>query len=161
MSELLFECYDIPSVSYGIDSLFSFHHNKTGDNGLIISFGYYTTHVIPVLNRCVQENKIRRLNIGGFNMITFLHRLLQLKYPVHANAILLSRVEWLLYNHCTVAYDYMGELQKWSKLEFYEKNVKIIQLPYNAATATSTTLTSINKVMITILLITNSESFLL
>lgn len=143
MSELLFECYDIPSVSYGIDSLFSFYHNKIGENGLIISFGYYTTHVIPVLRRCIQTDNIRRLNIGGFNMITFLHRLLQLKYPVHANAILLSRVEWILHNHCAFAYDYLEELRKWSKLEFYKKNVKIIQLPYNVATVTSTTLTGI------------------
>lgn len=140
MSELLFECYDIPSVTYGIDSLFSFYHNKIGDNGLIISFGYHTTHVIPILNRKVQLEKIRRLNIGGFHMITFLHRLLQLKYPVHANALLLSRIEWLLHTHCFVAYDYLEELRKWSKLDFYEKNVKIIQLPFNA-TVTNTTLT--------------------
>lgn len=27
MSELLFECYNVPSVAYGIDSLFSLYHN--------------------------------------------------------------------------------------------------------------------------------------
>ena len=29
MSELLFECYHVPSVAYGIDSLFSLHNNFT------------------------------------------------------------------------------------------------------------------------------------
>lgn len=134
MSELLFECYDIPGVAYGVDSLFSFSHNKIGDNGLIVSLGYYTIHIIPILNGVIQLTKVRRINLGGFHMITFLHRLLQLKYPVHANAILLSRIEWLLHNHCSVAYDYIEELRKWSNLEFYEQNVKRIQLPYNAAT---------------------------
>ena len=28
MSELLFECYNVPSVAYGIDSLFSLYHNS-------------------------------------------------------------------------------------------------------------------------------------
>lgn len=132
MSELLFECYDVPSICYGIDSLFSFAHNDLGKNGLIVSFGYNTIHVIPVLDGFAQYTKIRRINLGGFQIISFLHRLLQLKYPVHLNAISLSRIEWLLHTHCSIAYDYFEELQKWSTLEFYEKNVKKIQLPYNA-----------------------------
>ena len=28
MSELLFECYNVPSVAYGIDSLFSLYNNN-------------------------------------------------------------------------------------------------------------------------------------
>lgn len=131
MSELLFECYDVPGISYGIDSLLSFAHNRLGENGLIVSIGYYTIHIIPVLNGAAQYTQMRRINLGGFQIITFLHRLLQLKYPVHVNAISLSRVEWLLHTHCSVAYDYLDELKKWSCLQFYEENVKKIQLPYN------------------------------
>lgn len=132
MSELLFECYGVPGVCYGIDSLFSFAHNNLGENGLIVSIGYYAIHVIPVLGGIAQHSKMRRINLGGFQIMTFLHRLLQLKYPVHVNAISLSRIEWLLHTHCSVAYDYSDELKKWSSLEFYEKNVKKIQLPFNA-----------------------------
>ncbi|XP_031622283.1 actin-related protein 5 [Contarinia nasturtii] len=146
MSELLFECYDVPAICYGIDSLFSFKHNNLGENGLIVSIGYYTIHIIPVLNGVAQYTKIRRINLGGFQIITFLHRLLQLKYPVHVNAISLSRIEWLLHTHCSVAYDYLEELKKWSSLEFYEKNVKKIQLPYNApVNSTNVTLTAEQK----------------
>lgn len=138
MSELLFECYDIPSISYGIDSVFGFNHNNLGENGLIISIGYYTIHIIPILNGVAQHTKIRRINLGGFQIIAFLHKLLQLKYPVHVNAISLSRVEWLLHTHCSVAYDYIDELKKWSSLQFYEENVKIIQLPFNVPVNSST-----------------------
>ena len=52
MSELLFECYGIPKVAYGIDSLFSFYHNNPKNmisSGLIISSGYQCTHILPIL----------------------------------------------------------------------------------------------------------------
>lgn len=147
MSELLFECYDVPSICYGIDSLFSFTQNSLDNNGLVISIGYYTVHIIPVLNGHAQYTKIRRINLGGFQIISFLHKLLQLKYPVHVNAISLSRVEWLLHTHCSVAYDYLEELKKWSNLQFYEENVKIIQLPYNApVNSTNVTLTGLKQI---------------
>lgn len=53
MSELLFECYGVPSVAYGIDALFSAHYNfgiKEGTDALIISSGHQTTYILPVLN---------------------------------------------------------------------------------------------------------------
>ncbi|KAJ6649385.1 Actin-related protein 5 [Pseudolycoriella hygida] len=144
MSELLFECYDVPSICYGIDSLFALKHNNIGENGLIISCGYHTTHVIPVLYHQIISQKVRRINLGGFHIIAFLHRLLQLKYPVHINAITLSRVEWLLHNHCSFALDYIDELKKWSSVTFYDENVRKIQLPYNTPVAV-TTLTAEQK----------------
>lgn len=130
MSELLFECYSVPSVSYGVDLLHSFQRNAIGDNGLIICCGYHTTHIVPVLNGKTQHAKSRRINLGGYHMTNYLHRLLQLKYPVHVNAITLSRAEELLHNHCSIATDYSEELKKWSSIDFYENHVKKIQLPF-------------------------------
>lgn len=71
-------------------------------------------------------------------MITYLHRLLQLKYPIHVNNITLSRVEELLHEHCSVAYDYKEMLEKWASHEYYEKNVKKIQLPFSQIVAAPT-----------------------
>ncbi|KAI8096795.1 uncharacterized protein BX664DRAFT_66331 [Halteromyces radiatus] len=50
MSELLFECYNAPSVTYGIDALFS-HYANGGENedGIIVSSGHNSTHIIPTL----------------------------------------------------------------------------------------------------------------
>ncbi|XP_037915292.1 actin-related protein 5 isoform X2 [Hermetia illucens] len=146
MSELLFECYDVPSVCYGVDSIYSFQHNQIGVNGLIISCGYHTTHIIPVLNNVQIASKARRINLGGFHMINFLHRLLQLKYPVHVNAITISRIEELLHNYCSISFDYMADLKKWAFLEFYEENVKKIQLPYNTPATSTSTLTAEQKI---------------
>ncbi len=68
MSELLFECYNIPSVCYGIDGLFSYFYNKQYlpqeaiNDSLVISSGYLTTHHLPLLN-----NQLVSLNIKRYN----------------------------------------------------------------------------------------------
>ncbi|XP_053673909.1 actin-related protein 5 [Anopheles nili] len=145
MSELLFECYDIPGLSYGVDCLFSLYSNQRAKNGLVIATGYHTTHVVPVMDGHIVVDKIRRINIGGSNMIAFLHRCLQLKYTFHMNAITLSRSEVLLHKYGEYAYDYMQSLRDWSSVEYYEENVKKIQLPYNQTVA-APTLTNEQKV---------------
>lgn len=139
MSELLFECYQVPSVCYGIDSLFSFSLNDSPKGtGLIVSIGYTTTHVIPYIDGRHISDKIRRMNVGGSHMLSYLHRLLQLKYPVHVNNITLSRVEELLHNHCSIAYDYKDALKLWSSHDHYEKSIRKIQLPFSQVIAAPT-----------------------
>lgn len=139
MSELLFECYNIPSISYGVDCLHSYHYAqvKPKVNALLVSFGYHTTHVIPIINNKTIFVNTRRLNLGGFHVISFLHRILQLKYPSHSTAITLSRAEELLQTICLVALDYKDELKKWTDANYYEDNTKKIQLPFSSAAASS------------------------
>lgn len=134
MSELLFECYSVPGISYGIDALFSYNYSDKPpkEDALLISLGYHTMHIIPVLGGRVIFGNSRRINTGGYHVVSFLHRMLQLKYPAHANAITLSRAEELLHTICLIAADYREELNKWLHPEYYEKNTKIIQLPYTA-----------------------------
>lgn len=134
----------MPGIAYGVDSLFAHHFEKRVQplsEALIINLGYHTCHVIPVLNNQTVFENVRRLNIGGFHIITFLHRILQLKYPAHATAITLSRAEELLHTICEIALDYVGQLNKWLDVDYYEENIKKIQLPYNfVATTTALTL---------------------
>lgn len=133
MSELLFEGYHVPKVAYGVDSLFSFHYNNAMDlarTGFIISCGYHVTHLIPVLNGRAHLKHSRRINVGGGHLTSFLHRLLQLKYPVHFSAITLSRAEGLIHEHVCFADNYVESLAKWAELEYYEENVHKIQLPF-------------------------------
>ncbi|XP_026726192.1 actin-related protein 5 [Trichoplusia ni] len=141
MSELLFEGYGVPGVSYGVDSLFSMYKNDIGDSALIINCGYHTIHIIPVIRGQVIVDHARRINLGGSEMIYYLHKLLQLKYPVHVNAITMSRVEEILQEHSSIALNYQDEIRKWANPDYYEANVKRIQLPYVQA-ASSTGLTA-------------------
>jgi actin-related protein 5 len=139
MSELLFECYQVPSVCYGVDSLFSFSFNDNPNGtSLIISIGFNSTHVIPFIDGKQVAEKTRRINVGGNHMLNYLHRLMQLKYPVHVNNITLSRIEELFHGHCSIAYDYFDALKLWSSHDYYEKYVKKVQLPYSQVSAPPT-----------------------
>ncbi|XP_020654112.3 actin-related protein 5 [Pogona vitticeps] len=134
MSELLFECYQVPKVSYGVDSLYSFYHNKKQGwpcSGLIVSSGYQCTHILPVLDGRLDARNCKRINLGGCQAAMYLQRLLQLKYPGHFAAITLSRVEEILHEHSYVAEDYKEEMQKWRSPEYYENNVHKMQLPFS------------------------------
>ncbi|XP_045151438.1 actin-related protein 5 [Echinops telfairi] len=141
MSELLFECYGIPKVAYGIDGLFSFYHNKPknlSSHGLIISSGYQCTHILPILEGRLDAKNCKRINLGGSQAAGYLQRLLQLKYPGHLAAITLSRMEEILHEHSYIAEDYLEELQKWRCPDYYEDNVHKMQLPFSSKLLGST-----------------------
>uniref|UniRef100_A0A6I8RI90 Actin-related protein 5 n=1 Tax=Xenopus tropicalis TaxID=8364 RepID=A0A6I8RI90_XENTR len=134
VSELLFECYRVPKVSFGIDGLYSFYHNNkdlSPASGLVVSSGYHCTHILPVLRGRLDAKNCKRINIGGFHSVTYLQRLLQLKYPGHVPAITLSRMEEILHEHCYVPEDYIDELRKWRCPDYYEENVHKMQLPFS------------------------------
>lgn len=66
MSELLFEGYGVPAVSYGVDSLLSMYRNDIGDSALIVNCGYHTIHIIPVIRGKVIAEQSRRINLGKY-----------------------------------------------------------------------------------------------
>lgn len=57
-SELLFEQYSVPTLTYCIDSVMSFYQNNRpsvpsapfNGEGLVISFNTASTSVVPILN---------------------------------------------------------------------------------------------------------------
>ncbi|KAM7412252.1 hypothetical protein PAMA_021952 [Pampus argenteus] len=136
MSELLFECYQVPHVSYGVDGMYSFYHNNTQRNlqpphtGIVLSSGYHCSHILPVINGRLDAVNCKRVNLAGAQAASYLQRLLQLKYPGHLAAITLSRMEELLHEHSYTAVDYQEELEKWRSPEFYEREVHRMQLPF-------------------------------
>ncbi|KAM9856040.1 actin-related protein 5 [Aulostomus maculatus] len=137
MSELLFECYGVPFVSYGVDGLYSFYHNNTQRNprqpqtGIVLSSGFHCSHILPVINGRLDAANCKRVNVAGSQAASYLQRLLQLKYPGHLAAITLSRMEELLHEHSYTAVDYQEELEKWRSPEFYEREVHRMQLPFS------------------------------
>lgn len=63
MSELLFESYQVPSITYGVDSLFSMYANgpERAQDGIVVSAGHHYSHVIPVLGGQVHMQHAKRL----------------------------------------------------------------------------------------------------
>jgi actin-related protein 5 len=60
LTELLFECYKIPSLCFGVDSLFSFKKNVNQKNGLILSSGFNSTFVLPYVDGVLDSNNSRK-----------------------------------------------------------------------------------------------------
>lgn len=130
MSEMLFEGYGALSVTYGLDSLFSYHYNK-GSSGLVISSSHAATHVIPVLDRKPQLQSCARLNWGGSQAQEYLMKLLKLKFPNFPGKIYMEHMESFLKQFAYISMDFQSELAgylDWKGLE--ASNDIVIQYPF-------------------------------
>ena len=116
MSELLFEAYNVSKLAYGIDCLFSKYYNIDqimSDTFLIISSGFQSTHILPVVLGQPDIKNALRINLGGYNCTAFMQRLLQLKYPHYASKLNLTRMEQIVHELCYVPIDYNKALKTW------------------------------------------------
>eukprot|EP01080_Neovahlkampfia_damariscottae_P009935 gene9935-2256_t len=130
ISELLFECYQIPSLCFGIDSLFSYYKNSNQKNGLILSSGFNSTHILPFVNGKFDSEKSRKIPIGGFHATDLMLKLMQLKYPMHRPSITVENVQQLKEHHTIVSNNYLQQIRSLSRdRDYFNKNTIIIQLP--------------------------------
>ncbi|KAK4103718.1 ARP5-like protein [Parathielavia hyrcaniae] len=130
MNETIFECYGAPSVVYGIDSLFSYRHNR-GKTGLVVSSSYSATHLIPVYDSKAMLSQAIRLNWGGWHAAEYLLKLIRLKYyagfPGKLNS---SQAEHMVRDFCYVALDYDQEAARYLDWTGLEDRERIVQFPY-------------------------------
>lgn len=132
MTEIVFECYNAPSVAYGIDSLFSYRHNK-GNTGLVVSSSYSATHVIPVYNSKAILSQAIRLNWGGSHAADYLLKLVRLKYRDHLSGNLKlnqSQAEYWLKDFCYISSDYDTEVKNYLEWTGLEDRERIVQYPF-------------------------------
>ena len=129
MNELLFECYNAPSLVYGIDSLFSYNFNK-GKSGLIISSSHSSTHVIPVLNSKAIMSSVSRLNWGGFQGAEYLLKLLRLKYPSFPSKVYDYQAQHMVREHCYVSQSFDKEMRSFLDWTGLESRDHVVQYPF-------------------------------
>ena len=130
LNEMLFECYGAPSVTVGIDSLFSYRYNK-GTSGLIVSSSHTSTHIIPVLDRKPYLQSCARLHWGGSQAQEYLFRLIRLKYPHFPGKMTNEQMEAYIQRYCYLSKDFPNEMSTfldWTGLE--EERDIIIQYPF-------------------------------
>ena len=130
MNEIMFECYAVPSLAYGIDSLFSYRYHS-GTSGLVVSSSHAASHIIPVLARTPLFHAATRLNWGGSQAQDYLLKLLRLKYPTFPGRFAFEQMEEYIKRYCRMSQDYDQELSHyldWSGLE--EQRDVIIQYPF-------------------------------
>ncbi|KAI9593329.1 hypothetical protein BDF19DRAFT_415439 [Syncephalis fuscata] len=129
MSELAFECYGVPSVSYGIDAMFSYYQNghSMKKDGIICSMGHAATHILPIVGGRGLFNSCKRLSFGGRDAEDFMLKLMQSKYPTFPSRMSSFQARSLVYNH-TYERKYADETT------FHELN-HTIQFPYTSVKA--------------------------
>ncbi|KAF8938195.1 Nuclear actin-protein involved in chromatin remodeling, partial [Dissophora ornata] len=134
MSELLFESYQVPSVTYGIDSLFSLYANgpERSRDGIVVSAGHHFSHVIPVSGGKVYLEHAKRISYGGVPASEYMLKLMQMKYPTFPMKMSTTQSETILINHTYVAHDYLEELASYEDPEVFKKKDRVIQFPFVA-----------------------------
>lgn len=128
-NELFFEAYNVQSVAYGIDSLFSYHYNG-GTDGVVMSSGHESTTVIPVLEGKGILSLAKRINWGGRQAGAFMKNLLDLKYPYFPNKINLGQAASLVHDHCYISKDYAHEVANFIKFDSLEDRERVIHAPF-------------------------------
>lgn len=129
MNEIIFECYQAPSLATGIDSLFSYRYNK-GKTGLVVSSSYSSTHVIPVFDSKAMLAQAIRLNWGGWHAAEYLLKLIRLKYPSFPGKLNASQAEHMIRDHCYISKSYDDELKSYLDWTGLEDRDVVIQYPF-------------------------------
>lgn len=113
-SELLFECYGVPSVCFGVDSLFGLHYNVSKgfappSNALIVSSGFETTHVLVYLDGKPRYDLCSRLSLGSNQLQQYALDRLSLTYPRHRAHLSRPRARELVELYGEVSSDSFAE----------------------------------------------------
>ncbi|KAI0321914.1 hypothetical protein OF83DRAFT_1161548 [Amylostereum chailletii] len=137
-SELMFELYSVPSLTYAVDSVMSFYHNNhppapspfTSD-GLVVSFNTASTSVVPILNGKGIMSQARRIPWGAQQSNEYLLKLIQLKYPTFSTRVTNIQTSWMLQSFCEVAPDYLGLLRRLRDPAQLRAIERVVQFPFD------------------------------
>ena len=117
----MFELYGVPSLTYGIDMLYSYyynHYNKIKNsndiglgNCLIISSSNQVTHIVPIIQNKIDIKNTRRISIGSENAKDLLMKTLHLKYPEIKQKLTNEVIQDIYHNYTMTALDYEQQLK--------------------------------------------------
>lgn len=129
--QLLFECYGIPQVTFGIDALFSFYaNNEPRSSGLVINSGNEDTTIIPVIDGKGIVSEAKRINWGGRQSTDYLSSLLALKYPYFPSKPTTNQFQNLYQDFCRFSSNYDEEIDRILSLEALETENVVIEAPF-------------------------------
>ncbi|KJA21851.1 hypothetical protein HYPSUDRAFT_41467 [Hypholoma sublateritium FD-334 SS-4] len=136
-SELMFELYSVPSLTYCVDGIMSFYQNNLPaptdpftENGLVISFNTASTSVIPILRGKGVLSLAKRIPWGASQASEYLLKLIQLKYPNFPTRVTNVQTNWMLHNFCEVATDFHGLLRKLRDPLNLRNSEIVVQFPF-------------------------------
>ncbi|OJA15150.1 hypothetical protein AZE42_04698 [Rhizopogon vesiculosus] len=137
-SELMFEQYSVPSLTYCVDSVMSFYQNNKppssspfGADGLVVSFNTASTSVIPILDGKGVLSHAKRIPWGTQQSTEYLLKLIQLKYSSFPTRVTSAQASWMLHNFCSFATDYPAVLRSLKVPAYMRTAERIIQFPFS------------------------------
>ncbi|KAK4686158.1 actin-related protein 5, partial [Tremellales sp. Uapishka_1] len=128
-SEILFELYNAPSVTYGIDSLFAFSRQKHSD-GLSISLGHNSSTIIPVVAGKGVLSRAKRLPWGGAQASELMLKLAQLKYPSFPVKVTPAQATFMYRESCYFSSDYESEIRELADPIKMSATTQVHQFPF-------------------------------
>ena len=119
MTELMIELYGVPSLTYGIDMMFSYYYNNYENiknnaglgNCLILSSSNQVTHILPIIENKIDLKNTRRISIGSENSKDLLMKSLQLKYSDIKQKLTNEVIQEIYHKYTMAAIDYEQELK--------------------------------------------------
>ncbi|CDZ96567.1 Actin-related protein-Arp5p [Phaffia rhodozyma] len=134
MSELLFEAYGAPAVTYGIDSLFAF--SRTGKkDGIALGMGHTSTSVVPVVNGRGLVGSARKLAWGGSQASEMMLKLVQMKYPGFPTKVTPNQATFMYRESCYFAEDFQTEIKTLADTKRINGVDTIMQFPFTVPVA--------------------------
>lgn len=129
--QVLFECFNVPGVTFGIDSLFAYYQNTTANStGLVIGCGNEDTNIIPVVDGQGILTEAKRINWGGSQAADYLTNLMTLKYPYFPTKLSNFHYRTMYEDYCYVSQDYDEELKSFLKLDTLESKNVVVEAPF-------------------------------
>ena len=115
----MFELDGVPSLTYGIDMIFSYYYNNYENiknneglgNCLIVSSSNQVTHILPIIENKIDLKNTRRISIGSENAKDLLMKSLQLKYSDIKQKLTNEVIQEIYHNYTMAAIDYEQELK--------------------------------------------------
>ncbi|GAA5899816.1 hypothetical protein JCM6882_005442 [Rhodosporidiobolus microsporus] len=143
MTELLFESYSAPSISYAIDplmALYSVSPSPAAADALVISSSTASTSVIPVLGGKSVLGSAKKIGWGGAQAADYMLKLMQLKYPAFPGRLTSYQAGLIYRAHAFHAPSpYSSLLSQLSSPSLLVANTRTIQFPYVASSAAEVT----------------------
>jgi len=75
MAEVMFESFQVPSMTVGVTALLALH-STTRTTGVVVSCGDGVSHVVPVIQGKVQNNAVYRMDCAGRDLTDYLMKVL-------------------------------------------------------------------------------------
>ncbi|XP_067680454.1 actin, muscle-like [Haliotis asinina] len=125
MTQILFENFDVPAFYVSIQAVLSLYASGRG-SGIILDCGDGVTHVVPIYEGYALPHAIRRMNLAGHNITSYLSRMLQERgYDLTTTSAEFEIVRDIKEKLCYVPLDFKAEMKLADESSSLEKDYEL------------------------------------